>query len=69
MCKVNPNDILDLKYFCSLVNEQMIKPKRRKNLIDAYSYVRNKTKNRKFTYEEVKDYLFHHPELDTILKM
>lgn len=69
MCKVSPNDILDLKYFCSLVNEQMIKPKRRKNLIDAYSYVRNKTKNRKFTYEEVKDYLFHHPELYTIPKM
>jgi hypothetical protein len=47
----------------------MIKPKRRKNLIDAYSYVRNKTKNRKFTYEEVKDYLFHHPELYTMPKM
>ena len=61
MCSIDPSKVLDLKYFCYLVNEQMIKPKRRKNLIDAYSYIRNKTKNHNFSYEEVKDYLFHHP--------
>lgn len=32
---------------------------KRKNLIDAYTHVRNKT-GTDYSYEEVKEYLFHH---------
>ena len=48
-----------LHEIAELVYELTCREKHRKNLIDAYTSVRNKTKTN-FTYEEVKDYIFHH---------
>lgn len=50
---------LTIQDVAELVNYYTTREKRRKNLIDAYTYVRNKTKT-DYSYEEIKDYLFHH---------
>lgn len=54
---MNENE-LSLHEVCIIINDLMY-GKKRLGLIDAYSYVLAKYKT-DYSYEEVKDYLFHH---------
>ena len=49
---------LTIQETAQLIYNLMYGPKR-KNLLDAYSYTLNKYKIQ-YSYEEIKDYLFHH---------
>lgn len=49
---------LTLREFAKLVNDEMYSHDK-KNLLNAYSYIHAKYQV-DYSYEEVKDYLFHH---------
>ena len=53
------NRTYTLEEIASIVEDAMYNISSKKNIIEAYSFVHNLTKT-DYSYDEVKDYLFHH---------